>query len=71
MHKNDADALCIFSRAGKKITFPLDETPEPDYDEDRKRADFAGSARRRESELEEDRMNYSHVVDNARQCIGK
>ena len=71
MHKNDADALCIFSRAGKKIAFPLDETPEPDYDEDRKRADFAGSARRRESELEEDRMNYSDVLDNARQCIGK
>ena len=71
MHKNDADALCIFSRAGKKIAFPLDETPEPDYDEDRKRAGFAGSARRRESELEEDRMNYSDVLDNARQCIGK
>ena len=71
MHKNDADALCIFSRAGKKIAFPLDETPEPDYDEDRKRADFAGSARRRESELEEDMMNYSDVLDNARQCIGK
>ena len=71
MHKNDADALCIFSRAGKKIAFPLDETPEPDYDEDRKWADFAGSARRRESELEEDRMNYSDVLDNARQCIGK